>query len=189
VSLLSKIAAKLSGLLGTSGIDPDALDARHVARLRRRGMEVGARCRIYSPLPTTEPWLISIGDDVGIAGGVVLLTHDGAARQLRAHRPAIQTLGRIRIGNRCFVGQNAILVPGTTLGDECIVGAGAVVSGTIPANSLVVGNPGRVIGRASLYLERLLQHEDSLDTFGLPQAEREALIRRHFAARETPNAD
>jgi len=167
-------------------MDPDE---RIISRLRRRGVAVGERCRIYSSLATTEPWLISIGDDVGIAGGVVLLTHDGAARQLRSRRPNIQTLGRIRVGNRCFIGQNAILVPGTTLGDDCIVGAGAVVGGTIPPNSLVVGNPARVVGRASLYLERLMQHEDSLDTFGLPKAEREALIRSHFARRDATHAE
>ena len=53
----------------------------------------------------------------------------------------------IRIGKNCFVGCNAIILKGTVLGDGCVVGAGAVVAGEFESNSVIVGNPARVIRR------------------------------------------
>lgn len=51
----------------------------------------------------------------------------------------------IHIGKNCFIGCNTIILKGTVLGDGCVVGAGAVVSGTFQADSVIVGNPARVI--------------------------------------------
>lgn len=51
----------------------------------------------------------------------------------------------IHIGKNCFIGCNAIILKGTVLGDGCVVGAGAAVSGKFDDNSVIVGNPGRVI--------------------------------------------
>lgn len=158
-------------------------DARTAELLRARGVRIGEGCRIYSLEFSTEPYLISLGDRVGVASGVKFVTHDGAAHLLRRERPAIQFLGPIAVGDDCFIGENAILLPGTRLGEGCIVGAGAVVRGEIPANSVVAGNPGRVVGRASLLLRRLAGGDNALDTFGLPETERRAAIERHFAAK------
>ncbi len=159
-------------------------DAATVRALRASGVRIGERCRIYSRSFSTEPYLVSIGDDTAIAGGVSFVTHDGAARLLKERRPGLQKLGRITIGNSCFIGQNAIILPGTSIGSGSVVGAGAVVAGAIPENSLVVGNPARVVGRASLYLERLIRHPDAIDSFGLPEAERREMILRHFAEQD-----
>jgi hypothetical protein len=57
---------------------------------------------------------------------------------------------------------------------------GAVVRGTVPDNSIVMGNPGRVVGRTSLFLRRAVRDPNVLDTFGLPEAERRAIVRAHF---------
>lgn len=51
----------------------------------------------------------------------------------------------IVIGKNCFIGCNTIILKGTVLGDGCVVGAGAVVSGKYEANSVLAGNPARVI--------------------------------------------
>ena len=51
----------------------------------------------------------------------------------------------IRIGKDCWIGGNAIICPGVTIGDGCTIGAGSVVTKDIPANSLAVGNPAKVI--------------------------------------------
>jgi acetyltransferase-like isoleucine patch superfamily enzyme len=159
-------------------------DAAIVRALRASGVQVGERCRIYSSNFSTEPFLVTLGDDVCVAGGVSFLTHDGAARLLAKRRPGLQKVGRITVGDGCFIGQNAIIMPGTSIGSNCIIGAGAVVSGAIPANSLVSGNPARVVGRASLYLERLIRHPDAIDSFGLPESERRQMIVRHFAEQD-----
>ncbi len=156
-------------------------DAAAVELLRSRGVRIGERCRIYSGDFSTEPYLVSIGNDVGIAGGVKFVTHNGAAFLLRGRRPRVQAFGRIVVGDGCFIGENAIILPGTTIANGCIIGAGAVVHGSVPENSLVVGNPATVVGRASLFLERLDRSPDALDTFGLDESERRAIIQRHFA--------
>jgi len=158
-------------------------DAAHVRALRARGVTIGERCRIYSHDFSTEPYLITIGDNVGIAGGVKFLTHDGAAHLLRHRRAMAQSLGRIEVGDDCFIGENALLLPGTSIGRGCVIAAGAVARGRIPDNALVAGNPGRVIGRASLYLERMLVSENCLDSFGLPEPARRDLILARLAAR------
>jgi acetyltransferase-like isoleucine patch superfamily enzyme len=158
-------------------------------RLRSKGARIGEGCRIYARDFPVEAYLVTIGDHVGIAGGVKILTHNGAAGLLRKRSPAIQNFGRVEIGDGCFIGENAILLPGTTIGAGCIVAAGAVVSGTIPENSLVAGNPARVMGRASLYLERLALSPDSLDTFGLPEDDRRRIILEHFFDRDAVRPD
>jgi acetyltransferase-like isoleucine patch superfamily enzyme len=158
----------------------EAMDAATVRRLRAIGVQIGAGCRIYSTEFSTEPYLVRLGDGVCIAGGVKFLTHNGAARLLRSRRPMIQSFGRIVVGDNSFIGENAILSPGTTIGRDCVIGAGAVVHGTIPDNSLVIGNPGQVVGRASTFLLRLERGKHTLDTFGLPEHARRAIILAHF---------
>ena len=71
---------------------------------------------------------------------ILILTPKGifAARDKFDKTPVV-------IGKNCFVGCNALILKGTRLGDGCIVGAGAVVSGEFPAGSVIAGNPARVI--------------------------------------------
>lgn len=155
-------------------------DEALVAALRAKGVQIGAHCRIYTDGFSTEPWLVRIGDNVGIAGGVKFLTHDGSAFMVRDTRPMAQRLGTITVGNRVFIGENAILLPGVQIGDGCIIAPGSVVRGRIPPNSLVVGNPATVVGRASLSLARMRQDPDTLDTFGLDEPTRRQVIEDHF---------
>jgi acetyltransferase-like isoleucine patch superfamily enzyme len=178
--ILSRLLRRLTAPAAVAGFDLDAADAATVDLLRARGVQIGQGCRIYTLEFSTEPYLVSLGDRVGVSGGVKFLTHDGVGHLLRRQRPMIQFLGRIEVGNDCFIGENAVLLPGTRLGDGCIVGAGAVVRGDVPVNSLVAGNPARVVGRASLLLKRLEHGGNALDTFGLPEAERRQVIERHF---------
>ncbi|MFA9229769.1 MAG: DapH/DapD/GlmU-related protein [Microgenomates group bacterium] len=50
-----------------------------------------------------------------------------------------------RIGKNCFIGGRALILPGVSIGDSCIVGAGSVVTKSVPANSIVAGNPARIL--------------------------------------------
>lgn len=52
---------------------------------------------------------------------------------------------KIHIGKNCFLGCNSIILKGTVLGDNCVVGAGAVVSGTFGDNCVIAGNPAKII--------------------------------------------
>ena len=54
-------------------------------------------------------------------------------------------LSTVIIGENCWIGEKAIILPGVTIGDNAVIGAGSVVTRDIPANTIAVGNPARVI--------------------------------------------
>lgn len=107
----------------------------------------------------TDYSLITLGDGCLVSNEVRILTHDwspntllsGLGAQLKS--PAGRVLP-VRVGAGTFVGMGAILMPGASIGEHCLVGAGSVVRGEIPDHSVVVGNPGEVIGDVRDYLER-----------------------------------
>lgn len=155
-----------------------------IASLRRQGVSIGTGCVIFTEQFSLEPYLVEIGDRVAIAGGTMFLTHDGAAWLLRRTRPEAQHFGRITVGADSFIGQNCIILPGTRIGTNCIVGAGSVVRGTVADGTVVMGNPARVVGRTSLLVALLDASPDTLDTYTLPEAERRRRICRHFGRPE-----
>lgn len=57
-------------------------------------------------------------------------------------------VGRVKIGNRCWIGAKAIILKDVELGDGCVVGAGAVVTKSFPAGSVIAGVPARLISPA-----------------------------------------
>jgi acetyltransferase-like isoleucine patch superfamily enzyme len=153
---------------------------QRIRELRRMGVKIGESCRIVTMEFSTEPYLIEIGDNVVIAGGVQFITHEGFARMIRYKYPGIQVFGRIRVGSGTMIGLNSMLLPGVEIGRNCLIGAGSVVRGTIPDNSLVAGNPGRVVGKASLMLAKLASSRHRLDLFNASSPERRRRIEEHF---------
>lgn len=165
--------------------DPYRANARVVARLRSQGARIGDGCVIYAASFSTEPYLVTLGNHVGVSGGVKFLAHDGAAWMLRPRRPSVQIFGTIEVGDDCFIGENALLLPGTAIGRGSIVAAGAVVRGRFAKNSLIVGNPAKVVGRASLLVEMMGRGAGTLDTLHLTPTERRTVLLRHFRAPDT----
>ncbi|MBT1191862.1 acyltransferase [Rhodococcoides kroppenstedtii] len=93
----------------------------------------------------SEPFLISIGNDVTISSHVSFVTHDGGTRVLRRRNPGLHVYGRIVIGNNCFIGMRTIILPGVTIGDDVVIGAGSVVTKDVPSRSVAAGVPCRVL--------------------------------------------
>jgi acetyltransferase-like isoleucine patch superfamily enzyme len=78
---------------------------------------------------------VHVGAYSYVAFDVRILTHD-RTRGLYLHT---------RIGRNCFIGGSSLVLPGVEIGDNCVVGAGSVVTKSVPAKSLVAGNPARII--------------------------------------------
>ena len=101
------------------------------------GMRIGEGSRISlgAKLDRTNPNGIYIGQHTGIGNGAVVLTHDFVNNR------HVNTT----IGSNCHVGINAIILPGITIGDHCIIAPASIVMKDVPNGSLVAGNPARVI--------------------------------------------
>ena len=117
-----------------------------VEELRALGVRIGSGCRVYVDCDFgSEPYLVTIGDHVTLTRGVRFATHDGGVWVFREEFPDIDVFAPIRVGNNVFIGYGAILLPGTVIGDDCVIGAGAVVTGLIPPRSVAAGVPARVV--------------------------------------------
>jgi UDP-3-O-[3-hydroxymyristoyl] glucosamine N-acyltransferase len=112
----------------------------------RAGVVVGRDCRFSEAHFGSEPFLIRIGDRVTVTSGVRFVTHDGSAGLVRDSNGRRNRYGRITIGSDVFLGVNTVLLPGVSIGDRCVIGAGSVVTKSIPPGSVAAGVPARVVG-------------------------------------------
>lgn len=110
---------------------------RHFILTAVYGMNIDRSARISfgTKLDKTNPKGIYIGEESYIASGALIFTHDYARG---IHKDTY-------IGKRCFIGANAIVMCGINIGDEVIVGAGAIVTKDVPSHCIVAGNPAKII--------------------------------------------
>ena len=113
-------------------------------------MKIGENCKFFDPdsnvIDTQRPYLLEIGDSCKITHGVIIETHDFSYSVLRiAYGDLLCKNGAVRIGNNTFIGMNAIILPGVTIGDNCVIGAGSVVTRDVPNNTVWGGNPAKQI--------------------------------------------
>jgi acetyltransferase-like isoleucine patch superfamily enzyme len=101
------------------------------------GMDIGEGCVISlkAKLDFTNPYRLHIGDGTYLAFDSVIFTHD-MSRALHADT---------HVGRNCFIGARAVIMPGVTVGDHCIVEAASVVTEHVPRGSIVAGNPAMII--------------------------------------------
>jgi maltose O-acetyltransferase len=123
----------------------------NVDRLVAQGLELGRGTFVArnAYLDPGHPWLITIGDDSGLSPGAIVMVHDAS---MQRHMGCTR-IARVVIGNRVFVGAGAIILPGSRIGDDSIVAAGAVVRGDIPPGSLVAGNPAKIVSEVKSVAE------------------------------------
>lgn len=126
----------------------------------------------------SEPWIITLGENVYITDGVKFITHDGGTLLYRKQIPDLEVTKPIVVGNDVYFGNNVIVLPGVTIGNNVVVGAGAVVTKDIPDNSLAVGVPAKVIKTADEYLEKL--KSESLHLGHLVGEEKDKALKEHF---------
>lgn len=105
---------------------------------------IGSQTRIG--LGNTIIGPVTIGNDIRLAQNVVLsgLNHNYTDISLPIHAQGVST-APIVIEDETWIGSNAVIVAGVTIGKHCIVAAGSVVTKNVPPYSVVVGNPARVL--------------------------------------------
>lgn len=129
----------------------------------REGLKVGKN--VYGIESCTidhgHCWLIEIGDNVVFAPQVYLLAHDTSSKVLVEY----VKIGKIKIGNNCFIGARAFIMPGVEIGNNSIVGAGSLVTKSVPANVVVGGNPAKIICTLEQYQKKLNKYIQELPKF------------------------
>lgn len=130
-----------------------------VRMLQIKEIRIGANTYFFGTnstiVDTQRPELLEIGDYCKIASGVKILTHDYSRSVLR--KKYGEVLGEAKktiIQDNVFIGIDSIILPGTVIGNNVIVGAGSVVRGKIPDDVVVAGNPAKVIESLDEYYKK-----------------------------------
>lgn len=118
--------------------------------LIKKGVTIGRGVRFYAPwqiyIDIQYPFLINICDNVVLAPGVRVITHDYSWHTLNmVYKEILGASGPVEIGENTFVGSNVTILKNTKIGKNCIIGAGSLVIGEIPDNSVACGVPAKVI--------------------------------------------
>jgi len=86
----------------------------------------------------------------------------------------VDTFGKIKVGNNVYVGQDSIILPGVTIEDNVIIGAGSVVTKSVPSGHIVAGNPARIVSTIEDYKKK----SETLDfgTHGLSAQQKREIL-------------
>ena len=150
IKLRSKILR--SWLLHKSAFS--SINSSWVIRLQRsRGVEIGEHCHFspYVLIDLIYPNMIHIGNNVTIGSNTMIFAHyNPTANKLLKENGYPREVKQVTIDDGAVIGPGSISTMGTSIGKNSIIGAGSVISGTIPDHSVVLGNPGRVIKKINL---------------------------------------
>lgn len=138
----------------------------YIKYLRHIGVEIGEDVTFINPkevyLDTTRPSLLSIGMGTRINPYVTILTHDAVAKTFRRiYNDYLPSSGMVEIGKNVYIAQHCTIMKGVTIGDNCIIGYGSTVVKDIPANSVAVGTPAKVVCSIDEYYKK--RQEKSLE--------------------------
>ena len=153
----------------------------YISYLRKQGVKIGTGCNITKLADFgSEPYLITIGNNVRITKHVEFITHDGGLWTLRhmglIDKEAVK-YGRIKIGDNCNISWNAIIMPGVTIGDNCVIAAGAVVTKNVPSGEVWGGVPARKIETIEEYYNKI--KDVTVPTCNMPKDKKQAWLKEH----------
>lgn len=118
-------------------------------KLKKIGLSFGKNLDICGHVSFgSEPFLISLGDNVRITEGVSFITHDGGVsvlRNLYSENSLDDVFGRIVVGNNVHIGINTTIMPNVKIGNNVVIGCGSIVTHDIPDNCVAAGCPARII--------------------------------------------
>lgn len=117
------------------------------------GVQIGKNCFISTREWSSEPYLITVGNNVQITRCVSIHTH-GGGNSIRHICPDFEAFGKVEIKDGAYIGAFSHIMPGVTVGEGALVAAGSVVTKSVPDHMVVGGNPARIICTTSEFLER-----------------------------------
>lgn len=153
MQILKKIYKKALKIYYTSSSN------RYIKFLRKKGCVIGKNC-VFRNVKTaridiTRPSLIEIGSNVDMNHNFQIMTHDWAAGVFRnVFHNILPSSGKVKIGSNIYFGTDVIVLKGVTIGDNCVIAAGSIITKDIPANSVAAGAPAKVICTLEEYYEK-----------------------------------
>lgn len=142
--IISRIIRKMRRIYDESS------SPRYIAMLRKQGIKIGDNVLFVNPSSTlidvTRPCLVSIGNDVRFNRNFQLLTHDFSTAMFRVrYGDFVNSSGAVSIGNNVWFGTNVTVLKGVSIGDNCIIGAGSLVTHSILPGMVAAGVPCKAI--------------------------------------------
>lgn len=110
-------------------------------------IKIGDRCDLGYYFTILNASKVTIGNDVLIASHVLITSenHGIDPESLYPYKEQPLTISSVSIGDGCWIGEKVCILPGVHIGKQCIIGAGSIVTKSIPDYSIAVGNPAKVI--------------------------------------------
>lgn len=142
-------------------------EARHI------GVKIGQNCLIETRNWSSEPYLISIGDNCQITQNVYFHTH-GGAHTARQKYPTFDIFGKIVVKDWVYIGANSQIMPGITIGEGALVAAGSIVTKSVEPHTVVGGNPAKFICSVDEYIAKNIKY--NTNTKGLSNKEKEKVL-------------
>lgn len=161
-------------------------EARADLFIKQFGIKAGFGCRFFGKVDFgSEPYLITLGNQVMISDDVRFSTHDGGMQVLNnmGLLENADSFGTIEIGNNVFIGMRALILKGVKIGDNVVVGAGSVVTKTLPSNFVYAGIPARRICSIDDYYKKALPKVD--ETYGFSPALKKSYLMTKFDGKRT----
>lgn len=126
---------------------------RYIGKLISRGLMLGKNVEFVDTffLDPSHCYLISIGNNCTICPNVRFVAHDASTKKKMGYTK----IGKIEVGENCFIGDSSIILPNVKIGPDAIIGAGSVVTKNVPPGTIAAGNPARIITTVEEYLAKI----------------------------------
>lgn len=147
---------------------------------KKYGVKIGKDCHFTGAMNFgTEPYLISLGDHVLIAG-CTFITHEGGHWVIKGMDPECGEIfgyGRIIVGNNVYIGHNCTILRGVTIGNNTIIGACSLVNKSCEPNSVYAGVPAKRICSIDEFKEKFLSDMPDFDLDNYKKNKREEVLK------------